>query len=119
MNSFPNPAIVATVVATVALVWYASLFCLLARKSGYRTWYGLLVLVPLVNLVGGQFYSGSAWRRMTVLETWRSFLTSSDVYAMLQYAYQQKKPWCAGQPQSTVQCHRVRVRCTWWGRLSW
>ena len=33
-----------------ALLW-AALFCHLARKAGYEWWWGLLCLIPLVNLI--------------------------------------------------------------------
>ncbi|WP_439889152.1 hypothetical protein ACSX1C_09140 [Pseudomonas sp. MBLB4123] len=38
-------------------------FCLIFKKAGYSQWLGLLMIVPLVNLVLLYFLAFSAWPR--------------------------------------------------------
>ena len=56
------------------VVWMTFVCCLLARKSGYRTWHGLLLVVPPVNLIFGLLWVFDRWPIQRQLEQSRKQL---------------------------------------------
>jgi len=78
-DSISTPVLVGAVVLyVVLLVFGVYLYCRVARKAGYSPWAGLLLLVPVANVVVMLMFAFSEWPIERELKTLRAQLQQSD-----------------------------------------